>query len=147
MIVRVGVCLISAVVLSVASAQASGPVAVGSISSTIPSLRNAAAIGTLVRLDPRSHTAEFRIKCGWYYSPKKRIRRGLWKVSLQRTSFGWETNPENPAAPDAHVRAISRGSWERLATSRGWSGSLRLMPPTGDISNGPTTDICAGVFG
>jgi hypothetical protein len=144
MIVRVGLCLISAVVLSVARAQASGPVAVGSIASTIPSLRNAAAIGTLVRLDPRSHTAEFRIKCGWYYSPKKRIRRGLWKVSLRRTSYGWETNPENPAA---HVRAISRGSWERLATSRGWSGSLRLTAPTGDISNGPTTNICAGALG
>ena len=147
MIVRLGVCICCALALVVADAQASGRVPVGSISATTPSLRGAAAIGTLVRLDLRSHTAEFRIKCGWFYAPKKRVRSGLWRVSLLHKSFGWETDLGNPAAPDAHVQAVSLSTWERLARSRGWSGSLRLLTPTGNISNGPTTDICAGTLG
>jgi hypothetical protein len=145
-IVRLAACVVGALILAVAYAQAS-PVPHGSISSTVPVLRNTAALGTLVRLDTEAAMAEFRVKCGWHYSPRKKIRPGRWKVSLRRLTFGWETDLRNPAAPTAHVRSVSLRTWERLAGSQGWSGTLRLTAPTGNLSNGPTTDICVGILG
>lgn len=42
---------------------------------------------------------------------------------------------------------VSRAVWERRAQREGWSGSLRLTATAGGLSNGPTTDICGGIFG
>jgi hypothetical protein len=121
------------------------PVIVGSIPASVQPLMRAAALGVLVRIDPKRHEAEFRISCGWHYAPKTKIRRGLWKVSLRRLRFGWETNLANPAA--GHVETVSLSTWETRATTRGWRGTLRLSDSGGGLSNGPTTDICAGVLG
>ena len=122
-------------------------VAVGAIPSIVPMLRNAAALGTLVRIDPKRRLAEFRVSCGWYYSPKRKVHRGLWKIDLTHLSFGWEANPANPASPNAAVTPISLRAWEHRAELRGWSGTLSLAGHAGDLSNGPTTNICAGVLG
>jgi len=122
-------------------------VAVGPIPSIIPTLQNAAALGTLVRIDPKRALAEFRISCGWHYSPRAKVHLGLWKVHLAHLTFGWESNSANPASPSATVTSISLRDWEHRAEQRGWSGTLRLTRQAGDVSNGPTTDICAGVLG
>src|SRR5690349_15477702 len=50
------------------SSGAPGPT-VGPIPASVPLLRDAFALGTLVRIDPRSASAEFKISCGWYYAP------------------------------------------------------------------------------
>ena len=114
------------------------------VRTTTPILRNAFALAELARLDPRSDVAEFRISCGWYYAPRRKLRAGLWKVRLEGLTFGWETNQANPGA--GHVESISLTTWKRRAIN-GWSGTLRLRRGTGTLSNGPTTDICAGVSG
>ena len=111
----------------------------------VPTLRNAAALGVLVRIDEPRQVAEFRISCGWYYSPKERVRSGLWKVDLRHLSVGEESNPANMAA--GHVNTVSLKSWEHWAALRGWSGTLSLRERDGYLSNGPTTDICAGDLG
>ncbi len=131
------------------TARATNPakVAVGPIAKDIPILRHAAALGRLVRIDTRAKTAEFRISCGWYYAPRRRLQRGLWKVPLAGLTFNWETNPSDPGAPNATVVRISLRTWERRVEARGWAGSLRLSAQARDLSNGPTTDICAGVLG
>src|SRR5437764_6202585 len=105
----------------------------------VPTLRNAAALGTLVRIDAPRGLAEIRISCGWYYSPKEKIRVGLWNVDLRHLSFAEESNPANMAA--GHVNSVSRQSWEHWAAVRGWSGTLSLRERGGYLSNGPTTDI------
>jgi hypothetical protein len=117
----------------------------GPTTSRVPTLRNAAALGVLVRVDAPHGLAEFRISCGWYYSPKEKVRSGLWKVDLRHLSFGEESNQANMAA--GHVNTVSRKSWEHWAALRGWSGTLRLRERDGYLSNGPTTDICAGDLG
>lgn len=116
------------------------------IAAAIPTLRGAAALATLVAIDPRANVAEFRIGCGWYYKPKHRVRRGLWKVPLRGVTFNWETYPNGPASGVAHT--LSRRAWETLARLHGWSGTLWLGPGyPAYISDGGTTDICGGVLG
>ena len=70
---------------------------------------------------------------------------GLWKVYLPHLSFGEESNPANMAA--GHVNTVSLKSWEHWAAVRGWSGTLKLTERDGYLSNGPTTEICAGDLG
>jgi hypothetical protein len=117
----------------------------GPTAPRVPTLRNAAALGVLIHIDAPRGLAEFRISCGWYYSPKEKVRVGLWKVDLRHLSFGDESNPANMAA--GHVNTVPLKSWEHWAALRGWSGTLRLRELDGYLSNGPTTDICAGDLG
>lgn len=122
-------------------------VPIGRIENTVPTLRSAIALGQLRRIDIHAEFAEFRIKCGWKQRTDQKVRPGVWKVDLHRVSFGWETNPSNPAAPRARVEIISFTKWVRRAQTKGWAGSLRLSAKGGSLSNGPTTDICGGVLG
>jgi hypothetical protein len=115
------------------------------IPTAVPTLRNAVALGTLVAIDPGAKVAEFRIKCGWYIDPKRKVHLGLWKVALRDLAFESESYPNGPASGIS--RAESLGSWERGAERKGWSGTLYLSPSSGFLTNGPTTDICAGVLG
>jgi hypothetical protein len=136
---------LTSVIVCASALGANQPVRGGPIPPRVPALQNAAALGVLVRLDAARGFAEFRISCGWYYSPKKKVRAGLWKVDLRHLTFGEESNPANPGA--GHVNTVSRKSWEHWSALRGWSGTLRLREPGGFLSNGPTTDICAGILG
>lgn len=120
-------------------------VVVGPVPARVPVLRNAAALGSVVRLDPAKHEAEVRVSCGWHYTPRTRVQRGLWTISLRNVALEWETNAAHPSA--GHVVRVSLAEWEHLVESRGWHGTLRLKATGGSLSNGPTTDICAGVFG
>jgi hypothetical protein len=114
---------------------------VGPIPKHVPFLRDAFALGTLTRIDPVSAVAEFKLSCGWYYAPRRKLRPGLWKVRLRGLTFAWA------ASPARSVASVSLAKWERRSRLAGWSGSLRLRAGTGNLSNGPTTDICAGVAG
>jgi len=124
-------------------------VAIGPIPSSVPTLFGVAALGKLVALDPKAKEGEFRLRCGWYFTPKRRIRPGLWKVSLRGVSFNSETYPNGPASGIAH--SVSVASWERGVRLEGWTGELYLKLGRGFyapfLSNGPGTDICAGVLG
>ena len=128
------------------------------IASSVPALRAAVALGTLVALDPKSDVAEFRIRCGWYAArgkptdpqatmPKRKLQPGLWKVSLRGFAFIVETYPNGPASGIAHATNLK--TWERYVARAGWSGTLFL--PSGwskpFLSDGPTTDICHGILG
>ena len=132
-----------AVAASAASARAP---TVGAIAPGVPLLRDAFALGTLIRIDPKSGMAEFRISCGWYYAPRRKLRAGVWKVRLPGLTFDWERNLGNPRARLHPVEAVSLTTWERRAERGGWSGTLRLGNSR-NLSNGPTTDICAGIAG
>jgi hypothetical protein len=121
------------------------PDVVHPIPSSIPTLRNAVALGKLVLIDSASGVAAFRVKCGWYVKPKRKVVAGLWKVTFRGVEFGWETYPNGPASGISHT--VSRATWQQLAQRDGWSGTLYLAGRTRFISNGPTTDICAGVLG
>ena len=134
------------------------PVPVHRIGLSVPALRNAVALGTLVALDPKSDVAEFRIRCGWYAArgkpadplatiPKRKLHPGLWKVALRGFAFNTETYPNGPASGIAHAASLE--AWERYTTRFGWTGTVYL--PFGwnkpFLSDGPTTDICRGVLG
>lgn len=120
-------------------------VPVGPVPRHIPVLRNAAARGELVRIDLQHHVAEFRLSCGWYLRPKHKVRLKLWRVDLTSIrAFLWETKPGEPAA--GHVVSVPLLTWQRWAAKFGWSGTLRLGADGSSISNGPSTDICAGVL-
>ena len=114
-------------------------------------LRNAAALGTLLRIDPVRRLAEFRIRCAWHFAPKKKIRPGIWQVSLTGLSFEFETYPNGPASGISHDEALGR--WERDAMQFGWVGTIYLtkiphpMPRNGYLTDGPATDICGGILG
>jgi hypothetical protein len=129
-----------------------------SIPSTVPTLRGAVALGTLVALDSKVDVAEFRIRCGWYSRrgkaseqlasvPLHRLRPGLWKVFLRGFSFNMETYPNGPASGIANPTSLN--VWERYVARFGWSGTLFLPSGWNEpfLSNGPTTDICRGVLG
>ena len=137
--------LLAATTATAETARRARPVPVHTIASNIPALRQAAALGKVVAIDPKADVAEFRIRCGWYYKPKRKVRIGLWKVELRGLSFGWETYPTGPASGISH--AVSLKTWERQAELHGWSGTLWLATGNPYISNGPTTDICGGVLG
>jgi hypothetical protein len=133
-------------VVVTATALAAGTAAyVIALPSGIRVLRNAAALGTLVRIDPESGFAEFRVSCGWYYTPRKKVRPGVWRVDLRHLDFGSASNLANLA--QSHVQSVPLKKWQEDAKQRGWSGTLRLSDGGGGLSNGPTTDICAGVLG
>jgi hypothetical protein len=137
---------VSAIVPSSAIArEAHHPVAVGVISSKVPTLWSAAAIGTLIRIDPSSHFAEFHVSCGRYVPTMRQVGPGFWKVNLRRATFGWETSPTNMS--EGSVQSVSLIRWATWARQEGWKGSLRLYGRGAWLSNGPTTDICAGVLG
>jgi hypothetical protein len=123
------------------SAQADAPdrLRVGPVPTSVPVLRNAFALGTLVGLDTTGKVAEMRISCGWHYRPRRKVRPGVWKVDLSRLTFGWQAN--------AHVDPVPLATWVRRVQQHGWSGSLRLRDGGGDLATGPTTDICAGIPG
>ena len=143
------VLLVSAFQVGVATADGAlatpRPRVVHSVPSSIPTLRNAVALGTLVLLDPKTGVAGFHVTCGWYVKPKRRVRVGLWRVALRAVQFNWETYPNGPASGVAHTVSIS--TWEDLAKHDGWSGTLYLAGRSQFLTNGPTTDICAGVLG
>jgi hypothetical protein len=88
---------------------------------------------------------ELKVSCGWYYAPRRKLRAGLWKVRLRELTFGWESNPAHPGK--GSVATVSLRTWERRVRVDGWSGSVRLRHTGGRLSNGPTTDICAGIPG
>jgi len=146
-----------AVLVVIAGVAAATPrVRVGPIDPARRTLKGAIALATLVAVDPRSKLAEFRISCGWYAAPgpasstrawlaKGKLRPGLWNVNLRGVSFGWETYPNGPASGIWHP--VSLRTWERQAELHGWSGHLWFATRNGEISNGPTTDICGGVLG
>jgi hypothetical protein len=121
-------------------------------------LHAAVALGTLVVLDQKSDVAEFRIRCGWYAArgkpndpqatmPKRKLHPGLWKVALRGFAFNTESYPNGPASGIAHGTTLK--TWERYVIRTGWTGTLFL--PSGwskpFLSDGPTTDICRGIFG
>jgi hypothetical protein len=139
------VCLTTFVVGASALSAAQQSVTVGPIPARIPVLTNAAVLASVVRLEPTLHEAEVRVSCGWHYAPRTRVRRKLWKVSLRDLALEWESNPANPS--EGHVVAVSLARWERRVEGRGWNGTLRLRRSGGSLSDGPTTDICAGVLG
>lgn len=141
----VTVAILVASMATAETTQRTGGVPVHAIATTIPILRDAAALGKAVALDPQAAVAEFRIACGWYVKPKRRVRRGLWTVKLRGVSFQWETYPAGPASGISH--SVSLETWERRAELHGWTGTLRLASPKPYLSNGPTTDICGGVLG
>jgi len=132
-----------------------------SISSSVPTLRGAVALGTLVALDPKADVAEFRIRCGWYARRGKpseqlatvalrKLQPGLWKVALRGFAFNMETYPNGPASGIANRASLS--VWERYVRRFGWRGTLFLAsgwsgPYFPYLSDGPTTDICRGVLG
>ena len=128
-----------------AEAPAPPPPGIRTIAPAIPTLRNAVALGTLVAIDSKADLAEFRIGCGWYINPKRKTRIGLWRVALRGLSFEWETYPAGAASGISHPFTLKR--WERWAESDGWSGTLYLSRRDGFLTNGPTTDICAGILG
>ncbi len=96
-------------------------------------------------IDPKADVAEFRIRCGWYLKPKRKVRPGLWKVGLRGLSFEWESYPAGPASGISHAETLT--AWERSAELHGWSGTLFLSGRKSFLTNGPTTDICAGTLG
>jgi hypothetical protein len=132
-----------------------------SIPSTVPTLRGAVALGTLVALDPTADVAEFRIRCGWYARrgkpreqlatvPLRKLRPGLWRVFLHGFSFNSETYPNGPASGIANPTSLN--VWERYVARSGWRGTLFLAsgwngPFFPYLSDGPATDICRGVLG
>jgi hypothetical protein len=116
------------------------PVLVPSIGSSIPTLTGAAALGTLVSVDSKHTFAEFRISCGWYYTPRRKVRPGLWKVGLRNLKLGL-------VDPVGAERTFPFAVWWRVSEQNGWSGTLKLSDGTSFISDGPTTDICAGILG
>jgi hypothetical protein len=143
------------------SVLAANRVPTRSIPSTVPTLRGAVALGTLVALDSKADVAEFRIRCGWYARrgkpseqlatvPLRKIRPGLWKVFLRGLSFNMESYPNGPASGIAHTTSLN--VWERYAARFGWRGTVFLAtgwsgPFVPYLSAGPTTDICRGVLG
>jgi hypothetical protein len=137
--------LVGAMLAATASSSATSPPGIGVVSPALPLLRNAFALGTLVRFDPSAAIGEFKVSCGWFYAPRRRLRAGLWKVPLRGLKFGWESNTAQPGS--GHVVTVSLGTWEHRSRIAGWSGSVRLRRSSGDLSNGPTTDICGGVPG
>jgi hypothetical protein len=159
--IRTGVSWVVSLTLGVSLAlavDAAGRIPSRPIEASIPALRNAVALGTLVALDPRSDVGEFRIRCGWYAArgkptdpqatmPKRKLRAGLWRVALRGFAFNIETYPNGPVSGIAHTATLK--AWERYVIVHGWKGTLFL--PSGwskpGLSDGPTTDICAGVLG
>ena len=140
--------LITLAVLAVTTAAvgASTPrPGIHTLPADLPTLRNAAARGMLIAIDPRARLGEFRIKCGWYLHPKRRTRSGLWKVPLTGLTFEWESYPNGPASGISHTESFA--SWRQRAEQHGWSGTLFLSKNNGFLTDGPTTDICAGVLG
>jgi hypothetical protein len=136
------------------------PTPVHAIAESLPTLRNAVALATLVAIDPKTHVAEFRINCGWYIKlvgkeqylrPTRKVRIGHWRVELRGLYFQFETYPNGPVSGIAHQESLRE--WESSAEASGWSGTLNLfhtsgpIAPEGFIADGPTTDICAGVLG
>jgi hypothetical protein len=115
-------------------------------STELPRLQDAFALGTFVRLNRASAVAVFRIKCGWHYTPRRKIRPGLWRVSLRGLKFG-EYGYARGNFAGGTMNEMSSTQWERFAGRPGWSGSLRLGERSGYIADGPTTDICGGVSG
>jgi len=147
-----------ALLLATATGALAAGVPVRSIPSTVPALRGAVALGTLVALDPKADVAEFRIRCGWYARrgkptdpeatmPQRKLRPGLWKVALRGFAFNVETYPNGPASGIAHDAAIN--AWERYVVRAGWTGTLFLASGWNApfVSDGPTTDICRGILG
>jgi len=120
-------------------------VVTSTIASSDPVLSNAVALATAVAIAPGGHVAEFRLRCGWYLHPKRRVRPGLWRVSLNGAAFSFETYPNGTASGISHTE--TRRQWVRMTEGSGWSGTLHLSPTGSEIGNGPTTDICAGVLG
>ena len=158
--VTVGVLLAATAVDAAASEarRSGGGVPIHPIEMTIPALHGAVALGTLVALDPKSHVAEFRIRCGWYAvrgkptdpqatMPKRKLRPGLWKVALRGFAFNIETYTNLPTSGMAHAATLK--AWERHVARSGWKGSLFLAAGWNKpfLSDGPTTDICHGVLG
>jgi hypothetical protein len=145
--------LIAAIVLicSVATTAAAEtprhprPTPVRAIAPDLPTLRGAVALATVVAIDPKTDVAEFRIKCGWYLKPKHKVRIGHWKVALRGLSFEFETYPNGPSSGINHPESLKH--WVRSAKAFGWSGTLYLSRHDPFLSDGPTTDICAGVLG
>jgi hypothetical protein len=121
------------------------PTPVRAIAPGLPTLRNAVALATVVALDPKADVAEFRIKCGWYLKPKHKVRIGHWKVALRGLSFEFETYPNGSTSGINHPESLKQ--WERSAEGFGWSGTLYLSRNNPFLTDGPTTDICAGVLG
>ena len=136
-----------AVLLTTVAAHGATPPrpAIHALPANLPTLRNAVALGTLIALDPHAHAAEFRVTCGWFFHPKHRARPGLWKVDLGGLAFEWESYPDGPASEINHTESFA--SWRRRAEQSGWSGTLYLSRSNGFLTDGPTTDICAGVLG
>ena len=124
-----------------------GPnVAIRPIGADVPALSGAAVRATLAALTPDGEEAEFRVGCGWYYHPKRRVKLGLWRVSLRGVAFTFETYPNGPASGINHTE--SRKTWEVQAFIHGWSGTLYFPPGEQPfLTDGPTTDICGGVLG
>ena len=122
-------------------------VRIGPIPAHIPRLWGAAALGTLIGLDPKRKEAEIRLRCGWYFTPKRKVLRRVWKVSLRGMSFNFETYPNGPASGIANT--IGLGEWERIVRHDGWFGELWLRsgPDQPFLSDGPRTDICGGALG
>jgi hypothetical protein len=131
-----------------AHAEAPAPrPSVHAIPAAIPTLRGAVALGTLVAIGPGAREAEFRIGCGWYVAPRRRVKLGLWKVSLRGVGFNLESYGKNgPGSGVAH--SVGLRTWESYVLQHGWSGALWLTSDSQPyITNTPTTDICAGQLG
>ena len=89
--------------------------------------------------------AEFRLSCGRYVRTKGKVRPGLWRVDLQGAVFGLAVNYN--ARGGGHVEEISLKEWRAVVERSGWSGTLYLSPRPAWLTNGGSTDVCAGVFG
>ena len=101
----------------------------------IPTLHHAVALASVVSVDPATDSAVFRIRCGWQVHPKRKLTTRLWNVNLRRVSLSL----------DAHAATLT--TWFRLAEARGWSGTMSLDRNGGNVLfDGPTTDVCHGVF-
>jgi len=122
---------------------------IGPISNTLPNLRRAGAVGTLVALDPRSALTEFAVSCGRYVPSKSPVRPGRFRVDLRGATFGEAVNYNGRGS--GHVVSISLTRWVALVTRGGWRGTLYLRTPNAPravfLTNGGATAVCAGVFG
>jgi len=97
-------------------------------------------VASVVSVDPAEDSAVFRVTCGWRVHPKRKLKAGLWRVSLRGVtlSLGPMMGP---------IRTVRLAEWFQYVRQKGWSGWLALDWNGGSVaSNGGTTDICHGVL-
>ena len=152
---RFGQCLVAATALGLLILPSAGAASVattpriGEISTSVPSLNRAGAVGSLVALDPAHAVAEFDISCGRYAFNDTMVHPGRFRVDLRGATFGWAVNYN--AHGGGRVVDFNLRRWEAAVTRVGWHGTLYLRTPNAPrviyLTDGASTNVCAGAFG